>query len=691
MNEIVIYGTIGATFWDEEHVTPAEIRDQLAALDGGPLTVRLNSGGGIAADGQTIYTLLRNYPGDVTVVIDGVAMSAASLIAMAGDTITMPTGSLMMIHDPAQFFTDGRGTEDDHLAAATGLRVAANAYADVYAARAGIARDAAREIMRAETYFDGPAAVDAGFADATDETVIAAAAAAFDYSIYAHAPDALTKRRPAKRRSKRAVMAMMAGYPAQPPKGAEMAQEDQTAQGEQRASEEEDTTMTEEEELDVTAADDEDTTAVDGAGGGEDDEEDAPPPPSASARPAVADVRALVELSGGTAEDALEYIERGLTMNAITRDLRAKLQQETQTMTGPRVRIQRDERTTRRHAMTEAIVAQVSGNDPTDRARPYMGQSLAQMAADCAGYRGALRTAGERIEAFTMASHSTSDFPSIFENAMNKMLLERYEVAEPTYRRIARKRNFSDFRPHNLVRAGDFPQPQPIGETGEIKFGTFGENKETAVLSSYGVGLTVTRQMLINDDLGAIEEVLAGYGDAIAQFEESTFYTFALTAALSDGNPVFHASHNNLAGSGTAITVAAVSAGRAAIRKQKSLGGQNLNWSPSILLVGPDKETEAEQLVSDIQAAKMTDVNIFSGRLEVVATAEITGNQWYLLCGPERAGAACWTYGYLDGAEAPRLRTEEPFGVQGMRMTLENDFGLGAVDFRGGYKNPGNS
>jgi len=689
MNEMVIYGTIGATFWEEDHVTPAQVRERLAGMDGGPLTVRINSGGGIAMDGQTIYTLLRNYPGPVDVVIDGVAMSAASLIAMAGDTITMPAGSLMMIHDPAHFITSGRGTEEDHLTSARALRVAANAYADVYASRAGMSRDAAREIMRAETYYDGPGAIEAGFADATDETAAAAEAADFDYSIYAHAPEALLQRHPGKRRSKTAVMAMMAGHPAQPRKGSKMA----------------DDTTTPEEEDTITTADEESTTLSDAstpatgeveeeaatvtAEDGE-DEEDTPPMQSvASGPPAIADVRALVDLSGGTADDVLDYVQRGMSMDAITRDLRARKQQETQTMTGPRARITRDERTTRRQAMTEAIVAQVGRGDPTDRARPYMGQSLAQMAADCAGYRGPLRSAGDRIEAFTMASHSTSDFPAIFENALNKLLLERYQVAEPTYRRIARQRNFSDFRPTNLVRAGDFPSLQAINETGEIKFGTFGENKETAVLTPYGIGLTISRQMMINDDLGAIEEVLAGYGDSIAQFEESTFYAFAFSAALSDGNPVFHSSHNNLAGSGTAITVAAVSAGRAAIRKQKSLDGQKLNWAPSILLVGPDKETEAEQLVSEIQAAKMSDVNIFSGRLQVVTTAEITGNAWHLLVGSERAGAACWVYGYLDGAEAPRLRREEPFGRQGFSMTVEHDFGLGAVDYRGGYKNPG--
>ncbi|MNP82884.1 hypothetical protein D3C76_1816640 [compost metagenome] len=78
-------------------------------------------------------------------------------------------------------------------------------------------------------------------------------------------------------------------------------------------------------------------------------------------------------------------------------------------------------------------------------------------------------------------------------------------------------------------------------------------------------------------------------------------------------------------------------------------------------------------------------MNPFSGRLTPVVTAEISGNAWYLLS----SANPCWIHGYLEGAEAPRLRTDEPFGRQGFSMTLEHDFGLGAADYRGGYKNNG--
>src|SRR5690606_26391084 len=115
-----------------------------------------------------------------------------------------------------------------------------------------------------------------------------------------------------------------------------------------------------------------------------------------------------------------------------------------------------------------------------------------------------------------------------------------------------------------------------------------------------------------------------------------------------------------------------------AIMTKKSVDGNDLGLLPAILLVSPDKLTEAQQIVAPIQADQAGNVNPFAGRLEVVATAKITGNAWYLFADP--ADAPCFVYGYLEGASAPRARMEEPFGRQGMQISLEHDFGVGAID-----------
>ena len=121
------------------------------------------------------------------------------------------------------------------------------------------------------------------------------------------------------------------------------------------------------------------------------------------------------------------------------------------------------------------------------------------------------------------------------------------------------------------------------------------------------------------------------------------------------------------------------------MRKQKSVDGMTLNLTPSLLLIGPELETAAEMILAQITPTATDAVNPFSGRLRPLVTSEIEGKEWYLLS--ERQ--PCWTYGFLQGAEAPRVRTHEPFGTQGMSMTVEHDFGLGAVEYRGGFMNPG--
>ena len=354
-------------------------------------------------------------------------------------------------------------------------------------------------------------------------------------------------------------------------------------------------------------------------------------------------------------------------------------------------RVIRDESEARRAGMGAALVAQIMNVDPTNEmALPYMNHSIVEMAALSVGMTSrSLRTTADREAVLNAGFHATSDFPAIFEDAMNKALLARYQMAEPTYRQISRQRNFKDFRLHNMVRAGDFPKLQKVGEGGEIKSGTFSDSKETAAVVPYAVQFAITRQMLVNDDLNAIDEVINDYGNEVADFEERTFYAFKAGAKLSDNKSIYHADHKNLAtgGNASAITVDAIGLGRAAMRKQTTKDKRKINVTAKILLVSPDKETEAEKLVASIQANDEIKVNPFSGKLRVVSPAELEGNAWELIAEPSRVANFVW--GYLDGYEAPRIRMAEPFGTQGVKISLEHDFGVGAADYRGGFKNTG--
>lgn len=378
---------------------------------------------------------------------------------------------------------------------------------------------------------------------------------------------------------------------------------------------------------------------------------------------------------------------------------------------GNDVRIIRDERDGVSEAMEIALTTNLlasRGNDgieykPKDpreaarvdryrkQAEQYMGLGLVDIAARCIDYRGrgSYLTARDVDTILTRAFHTTSDFPNIFANVLNKSLLARYELAQPTYRRIAAQRNFNDFRPHPQIRAGDFPQLQPVSETGEILYGTSQDNKETVSVSAYGVVFSISRQSLVNDDLSAIDQILGDAGNQVQVFENTTFFTmFNANPTLNqDTTAVFATGHGNLAASGAAPSVTTIGAGRKALRGMRSLSGQYLNVPPRFILAGPVQETAADQMVASITPTLTTSVNPFSGKLESISDANITGNEWYMVADPVRV--PCFVYGFLNGSNGPRTRTFEPFGVQGIKISLEHDFGVGAIDYRGAYKDPG--
>lgn len=186
--KLTLSGNVG-DLWFGDYFTYGDVLLALAQIDAeAPLTVHINSGGGIATEGAAIHALFSGRPGTTNFVVEGIAASAASLIVMAGDTVTMAAGSVLMIHDPASWTF---GTVDEHNKTVAGLEALATAYARVYADKSGKTAAECRAIMKAERWYAPEEAVADGFADETAADK-ADAVAAFDYRAYAHAPQKLT-------------------------------------------------------------------------------------------------------------------------------------------------------------------------------------------------------------------------------------------------------------------------------------------------------------------------------------------------------------------------------------------------------------------------------------------------------------------------------------------------------------------
>jgi ATP-dependent Clp protease protease subunit len=179
--EVSLSGVVGIDF-DAEDVSDA------LALMSGPIRIHLNSGGGIASEGTAIHSVLSDYKGHKTIIVQGIAASAASVIMMAGDRIEMSAGSVLMIHDPSQDLTSYRGTSEEHRRVAESLDKISGAVAQIYAQRSGKPMSEIRQIMTAESWFTPEEAVAAGFADVAPFDSQQASPAEFDYRTYAHSP-----------------------------------------------------------------------------------------------------------------------------------------------------------------------------------------------------------------------------------------------------------------------------------------------------------------------------------------------------------------------------------------------------------------------------------------------------------------------------------------------------------------------
>lgn len=156
-----LHGTIAEESWFDDDLTPQMFKDELNAGSGN-ITVWINSPGGDCVAAAQIYNMLANYKGNVTVKIDGIAASAASVIAMAGNSVLMSPVSMMMIHNPA---TMAFGDHTEMEKAIEMLEGVKDSIINAYTLKTGMSRAKLSRLMDAETWMDATKAVELGFAD----------------------------------------------------------------------------------------------------------------------------------------------------------------------------------------------------------------------------------------------------------------------------------------------------------------------------------------------------------------------------------------------------------------------------------------------------------------------------------------------------------------------------------------------
>ena len=401
---------------------------------------------------------------------------------------------------------------------------------------------------------------------------------------------------------------------------------------------------------------------------------------------AIRSLGELADLPPSWAEDQIEA-------NATVADARAAAREEIarRSQATPRVRVtgSNEDPAVIVRRQTDALVYRAAGGELPDDARQYVEMSFRERAVDSLQRAGVSTRGMSTDEIFQRASMGSSDFPLVVSNAANKIALDRFNAAASGIMPLVRQRNLKDFKPSHAIRLGELAELKPLTEQGEIQHVNRAENGEVMQLATFAEGLNLPRALLINDDTGSFGDMTAALADAAAATVSTKLAGLLIGSHnLSDGQNVFHASRGNLAGTGTGIDVAALDAARKAMRVVKGLNGETIvGTAPRYIVVGPETETEAEQVLADIYAATPDDVNPFSKRLQLLVEPRIEDGRWFVFADPARL--PCLQMAYLSGAPGPQIQRAEAWTTLGMKFRCFLDFGCGWTDWRGAYKNAG--
>lgn len=689
--ELLIYGIIGSSWWGEETVAAKDVIEQLRGISPRTINVRINSHGGTCHDGVAIYNELRRH-GDggahIIVNIDGVAYSAASMIAMAGDEVVMPSNALMMLHAPiGALYFEGNAQQLEE--AASDLRNTllswGTALASTYARKTGKKRQVFEDMWTTGKDYMYTAEEAKAFglcdrvsnldedADEDDEGLSDSQATAMLQQLVAAAPQHGMK-----------IVAALAprkvhALPHQPDPPASASATKPALPGHTTKE----PVMTDE---NVQAAA---KTAADEA--------------LASLRNRNAEIRAIGAPHAGNpdvralVDKAIDDADLTVTAGDVGKQILAILAKGAAPLAGTAsVVAGADQRDNTRAAMLNAIEARAMRAE-VQADNPYRGHTLADLARDCVTATGTNTRGLDRMQIVGLAfTHSTSDFPGLLGEAANRAVLRGYQEAEEVIDQFTRAVSVPDFKPTNLVGLGAFSDLLEVPEGGEFKYGTFSEQSQAMRIATYGRLFSITRQAIINDDLGLFDDVPRKMGQAARRtIGKKTFELLTSNPILADGLPLFHESRGNLL-TGSAITTASVDAMRAAMARRKDEDGNTIRVPLKALLTpialgGQARVVRTSQFeVGAAGARNNTTPNIVQNTFDVIDDGRLDDADpaaWYGIANPAFVDGI--VIGYLNGNQTPYLEQQAGFTVDGVAWKVRIDAAPAIADWRGLTKNPG--
>ncbi len=622
--DIYIYDEIGG--WG---ISARRFTEDLISLGNlSHINLHIHSPGGEVFDGIAIYNQLKNHSATITVYIDGLAASMASVIAMVGDTVIMPKNAMMMIHKP---WGVSWGDANDMREYADLLDKLENVLIPAYVAKTGKTTEEITAMLEQETWLDGDECVEHGFADKVIEPVKAMASLTSKrIEEFSSMPSAIKNQITPKNTTK----------PTQQPQPNSSSEPQPSA----------------------TYADEQ--TRLNGIKdlfamfGGRHNE---------LMITCLADANCSVEKAR---EQLLNTIAQQQNPEPSNKD-NAHIYAGNGNIVGDSVR---------------ASVMARAGYQDYEKDNAYNSMTLRELARASLTERGVGVATYNPMQMIGMAfTHSTSDFGNILLDVANKAILLGWEENDETFGKWTKKGQLSDFKTAHRVGLGAFPSLRKVREGAEYKYVTLNDKGETIALATYGELFSISRQAIINDDMNMLTDVPKKLGEAAkATIGDLVYAVLVDNEKMSDKKALFSADHKNMITGG--MDVETISAGRTAMRQQKE-GERTLNIRPAFMLVPTTLETQAIQVVKS-GSVKGADVNAniinpVRDLAEIIAEPrldEASTKDWYMA---SRQGSDTIEVAYLNGIDVPYIDQLEGFTSDGVTTKVRIDAGVAPVDYRG--------
>ena len=629
--EISIYDEIG--FWG---VSAASFVQDLKDCGNNikQINLHIHSPGGDVFDGIAIYNLLKNHPANVTVYIDGLAASMASVIAMAGNEVIMPENAMMMIHKP--WGIQG-GDAEDMRKYADLLDKVENTLIPAYANKTGKTPEELAEMLSAETWLNGKECVEQGFADKLAEPLVAMASIkSRKLEDFEKMPNEI-KNMLFKPQGNAGTNPVSQAAPTPAP----------TAPVNQSSTVPVDNTAQVQAELNKRNADIKAVFA-----------------PFGSAHDSL-----LVECLGDlsiTAEQAKDKLLAKLGANT-TPSAAVTPYADNGNIVGDSVK--------------QSLLARAG----IDKDNAYNAMTLRELARASLVDRGISVSGQNAMSMVGLAfTHSSSDFGQILIDVAHKSLLKGWETAAENFDQFTSRGTLTDFRAAKRVGLGDFGYLPQVGEGEEYTYGTIGDEGASVALATYGQLFTITRQAILNDDMHLLTKIPEKMGQAArATIAKLVFALLSGNAKAQDGKALFDASHKNTI-TNAVLDLANIDKGIQMMNGFVNARGEPLAIEPEFMLLPTSMYTRGLQLIksASVEGADANSgiINPLRDIVTPVKSARLQAadeKSWYLI------NKEAIEVSYLDGIDTPYMEQQNGFTVDGVSTKVRIDAGVNVIDYRG--------